>query len=408
MNLAKGSDKDSGSRKGPRHYGKHTIYSFGQRAVLPFIIPTARRWEQESQPADPSSIDDVVEKEPSKKNFLEDVISDCATNMTLPVQLAAVFVQPWLLGIGCATNMVSYAYEKRKRQIQPDRRPEQKRTAGHFRSIPSRFVDYFRNIPARLKRGLKRLPRKLGIFLSTYAVVGALCFGHYNATKETQNPGAVNVTATSCELKRKDQRYRFTLLGEAHYYNKSSTEAARRILDSEKNDMVLSEGTSEQPNIEEKILFTGLLPFIWGLGAQEPDISTVAYKQGLPVIYIEGRYDDGRREGVSKASNTLLAVMGGIAITKGPMMYIIGASMRHMGANLNPKAKDSTLLTRFAETAGSAMGIIHERNRLMTENFIYHMDMYPGTKPLIRVGEAHVDGVIKEFKKYGELTCEKR
>ena len=51
-------------------------------------------------------------------------------------------------------------------------------------------------------------------------------------------------------------------------------------------------------------------------------------------------------------------------------------------------------------------GIIDERNELMTDEAVRQIIKNDEKKCLMRVGLAHVDGIIEEFKKYGEVRVE--
>ena len=175
-----------------KHYGKFTLKTICKKSIYPLIALTVLEKEEEEKRKFPNR----------RTTFLEQVIEKTVRNIIFPAQIVSVFVQPYLLGVAAVTNLASIIYEYKKDSKDKDEESEEdkesifSRLYQGIKNIPKRVKNYVLDIPSKFKRSAKRFPRKAGLFLSTYALTGAIALSHFAISNQlksrTFNPKDVN------------------------------------------------------------------------------------------------------------------------------------------------------------------------------------------------------------------------
>ncbi len=421
--LLKKSNTGEGFKEKTVHYAKYTANSLYRSAIEVFRLPTKNRLMREAS----------LLRSPT---FLEEVITATTNGSVQVFVVGSIFFCP-LLGItALGTNTASYVYEK------------------HFRK--NKNVVKKESLLARLVNRFRNLPRKIAKYACAYTLIGSLALGHFYISNDQKmnwyNPRLVNVEVQKVSLAREGKTYEFYLLGELHLYNYSSSVYATKLIEEKDISLLLSEGVNraDPPTIEElknASLPSGLgwrdfcetalgmtyVVMALGSGHVYYSPSEICYDKGIPVIFLEKlavrkvneepeefkkektskeeikqpffeekrekerteTFTDGR-EGISDVSYIALGTLGVTALAAAPTVYFFMTPARYFSFPDYYKVLPIDLV--FG-------GILHKRNELMAKNSLEHI-ISGKNVCLIRVGAAHMEGMIEEFKKYGEVKVE--
>lgn len=417
--LLKKSNTGEGFKEKTVHYSKYIANSLYRSAIDVFRFPTANRLKREAS---------------SYRNptFLEEVITTTTNGSVQVFFMGSLLFCPPLGLTAIGTNTASYVYENHFRKNKKIVEKE---------SFLSKFVNKFRN-----------LPRKIAKYTCAYTLMGSLALGHFyfsnnNGIKQ-YNPRLVNVEVQKVSLEKEGKTYEFYLLGELHLYNHSSSVYATKLIEEKDISLLLSEGVdrSGPPTIEdlknvrlpsglgwrdvcETALGMSYVVMSLGSGYVYYSPSEICYDKGIQVIFLEKpavrkvneeptefkeeikqpffkekreeekkdeTFTDGR-EGISDLSYLGLGALGVTSLAAAPTLYFFIAPARYFSFPKYVMALPIDLV--FS-------GILNKRNELMAKNSLEHITNKDNIC-LVRVGAAHLEGMIEEFKKYGEVKVEK-
>jgi hypothetical protein len=313
--------------------------------------------------------------------------------LIVPVGATAITTYPQAIALPVVTNAVSCAYELATRK--QDKLPKKESKPTTVRS----------KIKQRITGSIKPIKRAVASYLIAYSIMGAAAFGHYNACSMLE-PGTiperetVNLTFRRCE---KDDRSLF-LVGEIHQYNRSSIKALFNFMDHNKITRVLSEGvgsegisTSEMSLPIRFFVAVGQAP-INGVQGPEPPKAQYIPSDGNREVheeYLERLDSSGRIEGMSRTGDVELIMTGTIGSLFAPTFYFLGVYMRSFG----------TFQIADAVNIGGSE-LVDARNVSMTRNAVQHFNEHPEDTSMVKVGYAHIDGMIELLEEDG-FTCSK-
>ncbi|MBI5064728.1 hypothetical protein HZA97_00700 [Candidatus Woesearchaeota archaeon] len=420
--LLKKSNTGEGFKEKTVHYSKYIANSLYRSAIDVFRFPTAKRLKREA----------LSSRNPT---FLEEVITATTNGSVQVFVMGSLFFCPPLGLTALGTNTASYVYEnhfrKNKKVVEKE-------------SFLSRFVNKFRN-----------LPRKIAKYACAYTLIGSLALGHFyvsnNKGIKQYNPNLINVEVQKISLEKEGKTYEFYLLGELHLYNYSSSVYATKLIEQKDISLLLSEGVdrSGPPTVEdlknvrlpsglgwrdvcETALGMSYVVMALGSGYVYYSPSEICYDKGIQVIFLEkpavrkaneestkfkkeavkenkteeNNFSEGKitetftdgREGISDLSYLGLGALGVTSLAAAPTLYFFIAPARYFSF---PKYVLKLPIGLVFS------GILNKRNELMAKNALEHITEDPRKVCLMRVGAAHLDGIIEEFKKYGEVKVEK-
>ncbi|MBI4154105.1 hypothetical protein HY501_02115 [Candidatus Woesearchaeota archaeon] len=385
-------------------------------AAIFAAYPTIHRKIRESR-----SIQNSTQQEPpTSQLFLDDVVRSIALNSTIAAHVVLMLSSVEYDILLAATNGISLLYEtgravkKRIAAREEEKGQELPETSlltcgyqwasNAAKHLANSIQQAASNFPKNAGRATHRIARSAGVYLGGYAVMSMLSLGHYAAFDASRYtvpaPGKVNVALYECSPSVGERHHKFYLMGEIHLYNHSSAVAVSHFIDSHSIDVLLSEGaveaTSPKPELKlatiaEDAYFASLLPLLYGTGLRYPDAGDLSKERGIPIVWLEKFDDEGRREGMSTASTIFIGGAGLFFIAAAPYVYLSTAIANQLG--ISPLSSPL-----FRSLAGGIETIpnqlVHGRNSAMARTAMAYIDAHPDSTPLIRVGDAHVRGMI--------------
>lgn len=400
------------NKKGLKYYLVYTIKDFFYNATDIFRIPTANRRKREN-------IRD-------HDSFLEEIIHNTVKNSVFMAEVGACVMHPPFLFLVLSTNTMSFIYEKIKKS---------KKT--------------------KLVKKKKNFLRSITTGFCSYILTATLALGHFFVTTKFSspkyNPYLVNVNVKEVTLTKNNQKYSFYLLGEVHLYNYSSSYYVNKLIEQKNIAVLLSEGVdvsslnlepSPKENSSYKIKKSwqnyceDLLSITYSIIAygsrhiyEEP--SQICYNKGIPVIWLEKPVVNIEiiteqelktekkiflnnsknvkttgevitrikgREGVPDYMYVVLGLIGAGGILGAPAVYFFSTPARFYGF---PD------FSNYKIAKYCLADLLEERNKLMAENALHYIFNHPEQVTLVRVGKAHIEGILKEFEKHGEIKVKK-
>ncbi|MFH1316725.1 MAG: hypothetical protein ABII01_04350 [Candidatus Woesearchaeota archaeon] len=400
------------------HYTGLISNAIYNSATFPFMMPTRiRKW---------------VTRDISDVTFMDDVYRQTVYRLAIPVTLAAMTIEPKYGIAASVTNLISLGYEilrlPCKAFVQPHweafkafLKPgslDQRLTNAdnYYRNLGKSVVDWVKGAPRKSIDSFERLQRRVEIFTVSFMLASILCYGHYSARPEedqTFYPDKVNISATQCTLEHEGHKSEMILVGESHIYNRSSSIAAERLLDSIEIDCMLSEGLNKRmPN-------PLLKPFIYsrrvlqaGMNYNSPPMEVLCENRDIPVYWLESFSAVGTYEGISWETINLMAKMGVFQITNAPSLYSMGLFTSNSFSSGNAEDEIARIKKVFERPGFESFSrmfdeILDDRNVILVDEIMHHIS---GDKPcpypvhLIRVGGWHKPGMYKLFPEYGIFT----
>ncbi|MFH1053119.1 MAG: hypothetical protein V1740_01765 [Candidatus Woesearchaeota archaeon] len=400
------------------HYTGLISNALYNSATFPFMMPTRiRKW---------------VTRDISDVTFMDDVYRQTVYRLAVPVSLAALSLEPKYALAAGATNGASLLYEiirlPCKAFIQPHWRAfkaflkpgslKQRLTNAdsYYRNLGKNVFNWIKSAPGKSYRSFERLQRRVEIFTASFMLASMLCYGHHTFRPEedqTFYPEKVNISATQCTLEQDGHKSEMILVGESHIYNRSSSLAAERLLDSIHVDCMLSEGLNQRmPN-------PLLKPFIYsrrilqaGMNYNSPPMEELCADRDIPVYWLESFSPAGTYEGVSWETINLMAKMGVFQITNAPSLYSMGLFTSNSFSSGNAEDEIARIKKVFEKPGFESFArmfdeILDNRNVILVDEIMDHIS---GDQPcpylvhLIRVGGWHKPGMLELFPEYGEFT----
>lgn len=372
------------------HYSRFTLESIIQAPIHIFRIPIC--------------LDLDTKRYERNLNFLEEVINHSVGWTVGAIALGTAIVYLPFGAALVASNVLFSGYQYIRNKIK--KKADIKDMVETKESIDAadNSKEYLGELLNRLKKFAKGLPRKLGVFTCTYALIASLAVGHYSLTyntKHSYNKNRVNIDIRKFTLECGNEMYNFYILGEVHLYNYSSSFHAKKFIEKVKPDTNLTEGMGPEEfekaqgwrKYSEYSVVCMYIIYAKGSGMYNSSPYTICKEQGIPIIHLEKIDEEKKgREGVSDSSYVLLGAAGTVSLLSAPVFYFAIVPQRYFGM---------TNLEKLALMI--APGQLHKRNELMAESAISKMEKRPELIYLITIGKAHMPGMVDELSKYGKL-----
>lgn len=355
---------------------KRIGYTFGHYALIPFTFG-------------PNYFTDKLEGEGFKWGCLENIIA----GTIIPMELAMIISDSNILKFTLAANAVSLTYKigKKIKKSHKPKNPIQKYS---------------------IKKRLKSAIKFCAAYATAWSMLSAGSIVHYGVRSNSQSYIRENVTLSpnKCNIKLKDKQYNFFIVGESHAYNYSSSKYAKYFMKKYNPDYLIIEGTEENDRskypLEFNLAALAVIPLLAGLGVfTGTRMNNMFEKQKKEIKYLERLNEEGYLEGTSKEGQFILfapIAVGGLLMA--PQGYIVGATLYNMDKSVNniiSSTKDIDFTDHIWKK--SKTELIDNRNLIMAKRSIKHLS--ENYKPIILVGEGHLNGMIEFYRKQGDVNC---
>ena len=345
-------------------------------------LPSAKRAEGERKSQDAAFHDATV----NDTTFLEDTIRT-SLMMTLPfAQLGMALTMPVFGSAMLASNALSYAHE---RKINACRKSISKTSyetsleACSEKAKPNRA----RSTIIELVKKPRNLINKASVYAASYAFAGSLAL-LTNAVlpdKINYDPDLVNNQFSKCSVTINDKTHEFGLMEEVHFYNFSSSEFSRRVIESNKFTVLLTEGVLppaeiSERKLSEKIAVLGMAPLVYGAGWNHDSVHWLFKDKNKPAVYLEKRADDGSIERLGNIGGVAMGIQGAMMMAAAPAIYFTALPFR---------------FSKYPEAANYFSGIFSETDDLMSANARTYFLDHSNEKPLLVLGKLHAKSFIK-------------
>jgi hypothetical protein len=237
----------------------------------------------------------------------------------------------------------------------------------------------------------------------------------------------------------------FYIIGEQHIYNEESSVFAGYLVRKEGIEMLISEGVGKsiESNEVETNFFNAESILAKQLSLDYPGLSSICRQEGIPIVYLEKYGSSGLREGLTPNDQQMLSNLTPIMEKGGPALKEFMKFMEKYAVTTTDSSgkgdaqqspqdffkmmqemmADSTLMNNlsnmrslfYADSAGGQpsflgfmdqSGIINARDSIMAERSINTITKPPYVCKLVRVGEAHLEGMLNIYALRFGCTCE--